>query len=271
MTKILVVDDEQEILNATVGIIKKRGYEVDSALNGLEGLKKVSENRPDLILTDVLMPIMDGYKFYKELKSNSTTANIPVLIVTGRGQMEDSFHVAGVDGFITKPFRPQDLFLEIEYILSISLNRATLEGETGHSRKILALSAEKAVLESMAEQAKRAGYSFAETTASNILISEIMKASPDILFIDIGIKDMDPINLIEILKRLPQLEGKPIVAFFYISREEISFNEIDKKRLGEKIVEAGASKFIGEYNHRIFLKTTFELLGILQQKLRAEE
>jgi len=192
MPKILVVDDEEEVLQVTVSMIRKHGYTVDSAVNGADALKKIRIDQPDLILTDVLMPEMDGYKFYKELKNDPATAEIPVLVITGRGQMKDSFQVAGVDGFITKPFTTEDLFIEIENIFAVRINRARLMAKDGaHLRKkIIALTPDKTVLENMAVQSKRAGYYFEATLSSDTLVSQAMKTRPDVLFIDIGCKDM---------------------------------------------------------------------------------
>src|SRR5438552_244678 len=95
---VLIVDDDPQILEATGSFLRKRDYEVLTADNGQSGLDSARAHRPDVILADVLMPQMDGYAFYKELKNDSELAGIPVLIITGRGKMEDSFKVIGADG-----------------------------------------------------------------------------------------------------------------------------------------------------------------------------
>src|SRR3989338_3329188 len=97
---ILIVDDDPDILASTGSVLRKRDYEVMTASDGQKALAMARERHPDFILTDVLMPQMDGYLFYKELKNDDMLANIPVLIITGRGKMEDTFKVVGVDGFI---------------------------------------------------------------------------------------------------------------------------------------------------------------------------
>ena len=106
--KILIVEDEPDMQQMVQMRLEAAGYKVITANNGQEGLAKVNEELPDLIISDVLMPVMDGFTFYKELKAKKATEDIPVLILTARGKMEDSFKVMGADDFIAKPFNAQD-------------------------------------------------------------------------------------------------------------------------------------------------------------------
>ena len=111
--KILVVDDEEHLQKVIQQRLKSVGFEVFLAENGLIGLEKVGKAKPDLIITDVLMPEMDGFAFYKELKSNDETASIPVIILSAREKMEDSFRVLGAEHFVKKPYNPQELIKKI--------------------------------------------------------------------------------------------------------------------------------------------------------------
>ena len=96
MKKILVVDDDTGVLNVLRLMLEDAGYEVALAENGGEGILKAKADPPDLIISDILMPIMDGFIFYKALRKDKKTASIPILILTARGQMEDSFRA--IDG-----------------------------------------------------------------------------------------------------------------------------------------------------------------------------
>src|SRR3989338_7929460 len=98
-SKILIVDDEQSLLEMMTLLLGRRGYQVRCASNGRIGLKLIKQQKPDLILMDVLMPEMDGLHFFQELKQNQQTADIPVLVMTGRVLMEDSFKALGVEDF----------------------------------------------------------------------------------------------------------------------------------------------------------------------------
>ena len=117
--KILVVDDEiyiVHILDFSLGI---EGYEVMTALDGEQALSKVAQDKPDLIVLDIMMPKLDGYETCKALKSNPETKAIPVILLSAKGRNVDQkvgFEV-GADDYITKPFSPRKLVERINAIL----------------------------------------------------------------------------------------------------------------------------------------------------------
>jgi two-component system, OmpR family, alkaline phosphatase synthesis response regulator PhoP len=117
--KILVVDDEiyiVHILDFSLGI---EGYEVMTALDGEQALAKVAQDRPDLIVLDIMMPKLDGYETCKALKQNPETHDIPVILLSAKGRNVDQkvgFEV-GADDYITKPFSPRKLVERINAIL----------------------------------------------------------------------------------------------------------------------------------------------------------
>src|SRR3989344_3392508 len=94
--KILIVDDEVDIREMMDGYLRKKEYLIATASNGLEALQVVKDAPPDLIITDIIMPEMDGYQFYKELKKDTKSAEIPILVLTARERMEDAFKALGV-------------------------------------------------------------------------------------------------------------------------------------------------------------------------------
>ena len=117
--KVLVVDDEPYILRSLRMILEMEGYQVDTASDGLEALKKVSENKPHLILLDIMMPNMDGYEVAKRLKGDSATSDIFILTLTAKGQEKDKMRSVslGVDEHLTKPFSPNKLLERVKEIL----------------------------------------------------------------------------------------------------------------------------------------------------------
>jgi len=118
--QILCVDDENEMIDLIRLILTRRGFEVIGAVNGASALEIIHEIKPDLILLDLMMPEMDGWEVYQQLKSDESTQNIPVIVVTAKAQSIDrvlGLHIAKVDDYITKPFSPQKLLDSIESIL----------------------------------------------------------------------------------------------------------------------------------------------------------
>lgn len=100
---VVVIDDDPTTLELVCGLLGNVEFHVLSAGNGEEGWKIVNENKIDLVIVDAVMPGMDGFSFFKELKKSTTTQTIPVLVLSARKKMEDAFLVSGVDSFVSKP------------------------------------------------------------------------------------------------------------------------------------------------------------------------
>ena len=119
--KILCIEDEAEMIDLIRLILGRRGFDVQGATGGLDGIKKVKATLPDLVLLDLMMPDMDGWEVYQQMKADETTRNIPVIVVTAKAQNIDKvlgLHIAKVDDYITKPFSPAELLGSVEKILN---------------------------------------------------------------------------------------------------------------------------------------------------------
>ena len=101
-------------------ILGRKGFEVIGANGGVEGLEAVRREKPDLVLLDLMMPDMDGWEVYQQIKADEALRHIPVVVVTAKAQSIDKvlgLHIAKVDDYITKPFGPQELLESIAKIL----------------------------------------------------------------------------------------------------------------------------------------------------------
>lgn len=109
--KILVVEDELTNREVAEVILKNQGYEVLVAGNGQEAIDLAVRETPDLIVMDILMPILDGLSATRELKANPKTAQIPIVVVTAKASNSDrdAAEAAGCDGFLSKPYRNKSL------------------------------------------------------------------------------------------------------------------------------------------------------------------
>ncbi|PIR16969.1 MAG: two-component system response regulator [Deltaproteobacteria bacterium CG11_big_fil_rev_8_21_14_0_20_49_13] len=118
--KILVVDDDKDLVETITFRLEAAGYEVSSAYDGQEGLEKAMDIKPDLILLDVMMPKMDGYQVCRMLKFDENYKNIPIIMLTVRGQEQDKNTGVdvGANDYITKPFDSKDLLTRIQRILA---------------------------------------------------------------------------------------------------------------------------------------------------------
>jgi two-component system response regulator VicR len=117
--RIVYIEDEQEMIDLVSLILSRKGYEIIGANGGREGLEIVKSELPDLILLDLMMPDLDGWDVYQQLKAEEDTSNIPVIVITAKAQSIDKvlgLHIAKVDDYISKPFSPQDLVKSIERV-----------------------------------------------------------------------------------------------------------------------------------------------------------
>lgn len=133
--KILVVDDELKNVKLLEALLIPRGYTVVKAYNGEEALQQVQKAQPDLILLDVMMPILDGFAVCKRLKENDETRLIPVVIMTALGQVEDRIKgiEAGADDFLTKPVNQRELTARIETALKL---KRTVDHKIGELHQV---------------------------------------------------------------------------------------------------------------------------------------
>lgn len=117
--KILVIDDEPGIVKVLQIRLEQAGYKVVSAYDGESGLLKMKEEKPDLIVLDIMMPGMDGYQVCEEIKTDPSTENIPVIILTAKN-MGDDFDMAmekRADWYITKPYNDEHLLKRIDGLI----------------------------------------------------------------------------------------------------------------------------------------------------------
>ncbi len=118
--KILIAEDEEDIVFVLKTALEEKNYEAIQAYDGKETLKKVTEEKPDLILLDIMMPGMDGYAVNQKLKQNPATKNIPVIVITGKPHIREmlgDLKKAGIFAYFEKPFMIDDLFKKIENAL----------------------------------------------------------------------------------------------------------------------------------------------------------
>jgi two-component system response regulator VicR len=115
--RIVCIEDEPDMIELLRTILEGKGFEFIAADGGVEGLKVVREERPDLILLDLMMPDMDGWEVFQQVKDDPELSKIPVVVVTAKAQSIDKvlgLYIARAEDYITKPFKVQDLVDSIE-------------------------------------------------------------------------------------------------------------------------------------------------------------
>ncbi|MEM9904684.1 MAG: response regulator transcription factor [Cyanobacteria bacterium P01_D01_bin.44] len=116
MKKILIVDDDNTLRAALTRYLEERGFLVRNASSGAEGLSLFQQDPPDLVVSDVMMPEMDGYEFCTELRAIRSGQLVPFIFLSGRSELDDRIqgHNIGADDYLVKPFHPKELIAKIE-------------------------------------------------------------------------------------------------------------------------------------------------------------
>src|ERR1043165_8637146 len=117
--RLLVIDDEPNLLRAVAACLKAEDYEVSTARSGHEALLQLAESVPDLVISDIRMPGMDGYKLARQLRGSPRTALVPIVFLTAKDETADRIEGfrAGIDAYLTKPFEPDELIAVVNAIL----------------------------------------------------------------------------------------------------------------------------------------------------------
>jgi DNA-binding response OmpR family regulator len=119
--RLVYIEDEPEMIDLVRLILGRRGFVVSGANGGRQGLELVRSELPDMVLLDLMMPDMDGWDVYHQLKSDEQTRDIPVIVITAKAQNIDKvlgLRVAKVEDYIAKPFSPQELLERVEQVLA---------------------------------------------------------------------------------------------------------------------------------------------------------
>ena len=119
--RILYIEDNEEMIDLVKVILETKGYQVAGALGGAEGWRAIQELLPDLVLLDLMMPDVDGWEVYQNIRDHDATKHIPVVVITAKAQQIDRVlaeNVAGVQGYLPKPFKNIELVEIVQKIFA---------------------------------------------------------------------------------------------------------------------------------------------------------
>ena len=202
---IVLADDSPLIHRHTVPILEDEGYEVISAHDGAEALEVIRARRPDLVITDVEMPRLDGYGLCKALKGDDATAHLPVLICSTLGEaadLERGFD-AGADDYLVKPVIPEELATRV---------RALVAGSMPASReKILVVDDSPAQRHYVADCLARQGFEITTAENGQVALEKAQVVRPALIISDYEMPVMTGFELVHALRRDPELRQVPVI------------------------------------------------------------
>lgn len=149
--RLLLVDDEPGLREAVQAYLEESDFTVDVASNAREGWDKLQQNTPELVITDIMMPQVDGYQFLKQMREDPRFKSMPVVFLTARGMTKDRIqgYQAGCDAYLSKPFDPDELVAIVSNLLE---RRATPEKAAGEGTDIEQIQKELATIRMLLEQ-----------------------------------------------------------------------------------------------------------------------
>jgi pilus assembly protein CpaE len=210
--KILIIDDDVDTLRLVGLMLQRQGYQITAATSGEQGLEKAFEERPDVILLDVMMPDMDGYEVTRRLRKNPVSSATPILLFTAKTQLDDKVagFEAGADDYLTKPTHPAELQAHIRALLARVQPKKPEEMATAlheqHGRVISVLAA-RGGLGASTVACNLAG-AFYTRTQADVILAELTPGQGS-LAMDLGIPSSTGLNDL--------LCGKPVE----ITREKV--------------------------------------------------
>ena len=152
--QLLLVDDEPGLREAVKDYLQESGFSVQVASNAREGWELVQQNTPDLVISDIMMPQVDGYQFLKQLRDDPRFRSLPVIFLTAKGMTTDRIqgYQAGVDAYIPKPFDPDELVAVVGNLLERRAARTTGSTEDGEAPDITELANQIAQIKALLTQ-----------------------------------------------------------------------------------------------------------------------
>lgn len=113
--KIMIVDDEPYVIRSLSFVLRKEGYQVETAINGLDALERLKSSKPDLLFLDLQLPLIDGFEVCRQIKSDPELQDIYIILLTAKGQDTDRTKglSAGANEYLTKPFSPKELLARL--------------------------------------------------------------------------------------------------------------------------------------------------------------
>lgn len=231
--KVLIVEDERILGELILNKLLTEGYTAFLELNGNNGLRKMREIKPDLVLLDILMPEKDGYEVLEEIHKDETLKNIPIIIISNSGQPLELKRILelGVKDYIVKAnFSPNEVLDKVHKYINTEKN--SLDGifkKKNLDIKILIVEDDQFLISLVGRRLSKEGYKISFATdgiqALKLLESEI----PDLMLLDIIMPGMNGFEVLEKIKTNPQYNKIAVIIFSNIGQE----HEINEgKRLG---------------------------------------
>ncbi|OGW88148.1 MAG: hypothetical protein A3G33_02670 [Omnitrophica bacterium RIFCSPLOWO2_12_FULL_44_17] len=229
--KILVVDDDKDLVETLVRRLTSKGFVVITANNGKEGLDNIEKQKPDLVVVDIAMPVMDGYEMIREMKRREAYAGIPIVVVTGRERLKELLMIEGICDYLIKPFDAEELLARIEWNIKAtgedkntsSVLQVPAAVETVEKKKnILIVDDDDDMSDTLRIRFEAEKFEVERVSDGEAAIEVVSKHQPDCIVMDVMMPKMDGFTT---LKRINQITNRKVPIFIMTGTKAIPEEE----------------------------------------------
>lgn len=269
--RVLIVDDRRSVVWFIERVLQKEGFDIATAFDGLEGLQKVREEKPDLIILDTVMPKMDGYEVYQYLKEDPDADRIPVLFLTNKGETYERSRIAsvvhrpakGIQGsvegsqavaidFLNKPVRAEELVTRVGTLLQSRNLGASVGKVTSTKSRILVVDDDTSLVRLIEYTLQKEGFDVFTAFDGLEGLRKVREEKPDLITLDIILPELDGLQL---LRYARQYSMAPIIVITGQSESDLL----------KKALLAGADGYV------VKPFTPKDLLALIRRKLKQPE
>ncbi|MFH0754116.1 MAG: response regulator [Candidatus Omnitrophota bacterium] len=243
LAKILIIDDEEDLRENLKYVFRMKGYEVELAEDGVQGLKKLETYTPDLIVLDLNMPNMGGIEFYQRI-CDRDVPKYPVFVLTARANMEQFFRDFNVDGFMAKPFEIPDLVKEVGVIVEKKCLKGVEQARQNSGYKDVFIVEDDDIFSAKVGAAfLMKGFRVNLARTGTEAIERISRNVPEVACVKMNLKDLSGDTVIGKLKRMAKTEHVKFILFASgMGDREIITDTIQHKLGVDKFVVVNTEK-----------------------------
>ena len=210
--KILLIDDDTSLLVTVGDFLGFQGYDVTTADSGEQGLERLKEMEPDIIILDMSMPGMGGVGFLKKISSVDGNPSHPVLVLTARANMAEFFSDINVEGFLSKPCEPDQLIAEVSRIIMLRGVSKSVDVEKTR-KKVLIAEDDETVNDTLVTAFAGAGYLVETVSNGPEVLEKAIVEKPDIVVMKLVLANMNGDVVTGMLSKMPNTSTIPVVLY----------------------------------------------------------
>lgn len=243
--KIVIIEDEDILGKIITSKLQAESYQVTLATDGEQGINKIKEIVPDLILLDMVMPKKNGYEVLRDIKADNNIKNIPIIVISNSGQQSEIERVVdlGVQDYIIKAqFSPEEVLEKVrKYLNQEYTEKGTAPVVNGNSIKnikVLLAEDDQFLSSLMAQRLGKEGYKIFSATDGKQVLKIVEENIPDLILMDIIMPEMNGLEVVKLIKSQPKFKDVIIIMFSNLGQE----HEIEEAK------NAGATDFLVKVN-----------------------